>query len=66
MALLDKQSDMKRVANTSDFIIYENLDYLPHVAVFSSLSYIVGDLSTINDLATYTNFSANNSMLVFW
>lgn len=63
--LLGAQSDMKLVANESDFMIYENLDYLPHVAVFPSLSYVVGDLSAINDLAMGTNFSANSSMLVY-
>jgi hypothetical protein len=63
--LLDAQSDMELVANESDFMIYENLDYLPHVAAFPSLSYVVGDLSAINDLAIATNFSANSNMLVY-
>ncbi|MGD0070197.1 MAG: hypothetical protein ABSB71_01385 [Candidatus Bathyarchaeia archaeon] len=63
--LLNAQSDMKLVVNESDFLIYENLDYLANVAVFPSLSYVVGDLSTINDLAMATNFSANSSMLVY-
>jgi hypothetical protein len=63
--LLNAQSDMKLVAKESDFIIYENLDYLLHVAVYPSLSYVVGDLSVINDLAVATNISANSSMLVY-
>ena len=63
--LLNAQSDMKLVVNGSDFLIYENLDYLANVAVFPSLSYVVGDLSAINDLAIATNFSANSSMLVY-
>ncbi len=65
LALLDSQTDMKMVVNESNYLIYQNLDYLPHVEVFPSLSYVVGDLSAINDLATATNFSANSSMLVY-
>jgi hypothetical protein len=63
--LLNAQSDMKLVVNESGFLIYENLDYLANVAAFPSLSYVVGDLSTVNDLALATNFSANSSILVY-
>jgi hypothetical protein len=63
--LLNAQNDLKVVANESNYIIYENLDYLPHVEVFPSLSYVVGDLSAINDAALTPNFSANRSMLVY-
>jgi hypothetical protein len=63
--LLDAQTDLKLVVNESNYLIYENLDYLSHIEVFPSLSYIVGDLSTINDIALTPNFSANCSMLVY-
>lgn len=63
--LLGAQSDLKLVVTESNYLIYENLDYLPHVEVFPSLSYIVGDLSAINDIGQTPNFSANSSMLVY-
>jgi hypothetical protein len=63
--LLGAQNDLKVVANESNYLIYENLDYLSHEEVFPSLSYIVGDLSSINDVALASDFSANRSMLVY-
>ena len=45
--LLNSQTDLKLLVNASNYIIFENLDYLPQASVFSSMAYIEGDLNAI-------------------
>ena len=63
--LLDAQTDLKLLINASDYLVYENLDYLPHVSIFSSLAYVVGDLNTINTLCNFSDFQVNATLLAF-
>ena len=63
--LLNSQKDLKLIVNTSNYLIYENLDYLPQVSIFSSLAYVEGDLNTINTLGEFPGFQSNETLLAF-
>ena len=63
--LLGSQKDLKLVINASNYLVYENLDFLPHVSIFSSLAYVVGDLNTITTLGNFPAFQANDTLLAF-
>jgi hypothetical protein len=65
IGLLESQKDLQLVVNASNYLLYENLDYLPHVSIFSSLSYIEGDLSAISTLGVVPGFQANDTLLAF-
>jgi len=63
--LLGTQKDLRLLINASNYLIYENLDYLPQVSIFSSLAYVVGDLDAINTLGNYPAFQINDTLLAF-
>ncbi|HWQ96114.1 MAG TPA: hypothetical protein VN368_01955, partial [Candidatus Methylomirabilis sp.] len=47
IALLNKQKDLKLIHNESNFMIYENLNFLPHITVYNKI-FFIAPLSTIN------------------
>ena len=53
------------VTNATNYLVFENLDYIPHISLFSSLSYIVGDLNSISNLGNFPAFQTNDTLLTF-
>ncbi len=62
---LSKQKDLKLVAENQYYAAYENLDFLPYIECYSSMTYIEGDLNTIPMLSTLPNYNSNSTLLFF-
>jgi len=63
--ILDAQDDLKLIYLNEDFRVYENMAYLPEISAFSSALYVVGSEELLSALPKMTNFSINNTLLVF-
>jgi hypothetical protein len=63
--LLNMQTDLRLVANSSNYLIYENLDYLPRISVFSSLTYVSGGLNSLSPIVRLPWSGISDNVFVF-
>jgi hypothetical protein len=63
--ILDAQNDLKLIQLDRDFRVYENKLYLPKISAFSNALYVVGSEEVLSALPKITNFSINNTLLIF-
>lgn len=63
--LLNQQTDLQLVGNTDDLLTYQNLDFMPHIAVTSSLTYVVGDRTSLLALSSMPGYQINSSVNFF-
>jgi hypothetical protein len=62
---LSRQTDLELVEQNQYCLIYENLSFLPYIACFPSMTYVVGDLDVMSMLSTLPSYNVNNSLLFF-
>ncbi len=71
IAILNTQKDLQLVENQTDFLIYQNLEYLPSVTVYSNSFYITPtnsqtvDSSLTEALSNLQDFKPSNQVLIF-
>jgi len=59
--ILDEQEDLRLVANETDFLVYENKKFVPHIAVYDRIFLIVPPINkTPNFIINYTDNLVSN------
>jgi len=62
---LSHQKDLKPIARSNDFMVYENTRFIPHIAVFPTLTYVIGNMDVLTVLSHLLGFDIRNNLVFF-
>lgn len=64
MKFLDEQRDLERIATMKNFIVYLNKMQVPHLAVHSDASFILGSMNFLSTIVEFSDFKVNRTLLI--
>jgi hypothetical protein len=59
------QEDLRPVTYGKGFIIYENMKFIPHIALFPTATYVIGDRNALISMSYLSGFDTRNNIVVF-
>jgi len=61
--LLNMQKDLKLIVNSTDFVIYQNMEFCPHIAAYTQI-FLVSPLSYLNFTKSFKVYNYTGNLLL--
>jgi hypothetical protein len=63
--IVAQESHLHLIRKGKDFWVYENPNYVPHIAAFGRLTYVFGSISDLTKISSIPGYTLGDSVMIF-